>query len=95
MQKLQIEIPKKLMAKKLEGEWVFLNLENGEYYGLNETGSLVWDTIREKKDPEAAVSRLQETYQLERTRAQKDVANLLKDLEEQGLIRIEKLLKKS
>jgi len=38
-------LPKNLMGKKLGGEWVFLNLESGVYYGLNETGSLIWDEL--------------------------------------------------
>ena len=88
--KIRIEIPKKLMGKKLGGEWVFLHLENGRYYGLNETGSLIWDEIRDKKDSEAAVDRLQSAYHLERSQAEKDVRDLLKDLEKEGLIRIER-----
>ena len=85
----RIEILKKLMGKKLEGEWVFLHLENGRYYGLNETGSLIWDELREKKDPEAAATHLQSVYHLERSQAEKDVWDLLKDLEKEGLIRVE------
>ncbi len=87
--KVRVEFSKKVMGKKLEGEWVFLHLENGKYYGLNETGSLVWDEIREKKDPEEAVARLQTVYQLERRQAEKDVRDLLKELEREGLIRVE------
>lgn len=89
MSKKTMRIPKKLMGKKLEGEWVFLNLENGTYYGLNKTGSVIWDELKEKKNSEAAVGRLQVEYRLDRAQAEKDVKSFLKDLRQEGLVRIE------
>ena len=79
------------MGKKLDGEWVFLNLENGVYYGLNETGSLIWDELTESKDPQRATDRLAATFDIERTLLNKDVKNLLRELKKEGLIKIETL----
>ena len=80
---------KKIMGKKLDGEWVLLNLENGVYYGLNETGSLIWDQLSEKQDVEIAVSHLQKIFNVDRTRLLKDVNSLLKELGKEGLIDLE------
>lgn len=91
MPKKTVQISKKLMGKKLDGEWVFLNLDNGEYYGLNETGSLVWDKLSEGRSVEEILDRLEETYRVDRTVLEKDVRNLLKELSRGGLLRVEEL----
>lgn len=77
------------MAKKLEGEWVFLNLENGVYYGLNETGSLIWDKLLKEKSPEALADSLEGIFPVGRARLEKDVQKFLANLEQEGLIATE------
>lgn len=86
--KKSIRIPKKLMGKKLEGEWVFLNLENGEYYGLNETGSLVWDSLVKNKNLEAILESLKKKFQVEESRLEREVKEFLVDLQKEGLIEV-------
>ena len=82
---------KKVLGKKLDNEWVFLNLENGVYYGLNETGSLIWEALSAKEDLEAAIERLQEIFQVERATIEKDLKRFLKDIKKEGLAEIESL----
>lgn len=79
------------MGKKLEGEWVFLNLDNGEYYGLNETGSLIWDQLNQGRNIEEILDWLEEAYGVERSVLEKDVRNLLKELSHGGLLELEEL----
>ena len=86
MQKSHVRIPKKLMGKKLEGEWVFLNLENGHYYGLNETGSILWDELKTKGISGDAMGRLQKIFGVDRRILEKDVNRFLRDLKKEGLI---------
>ncbi len=90
-----IRIPKKLMAKKLEGEWVFLNLENGEYYGLNQTGSLIWDSLLKNKSQEVALEILQKKFPVERVRLEREFQEFLSDLQREGLIEIEGSLREA
>jgi len=78
-----------VLGKKIEGEWVFLNLEDGVYYGLNETGSLIWDGLEEKRDLQGIVSRLQELSGEERETLEEDAEGFLADLMKAGLIRAE------
>lgn len=35
----------KVISELLDGETIIINLENGNYYSLNETGSLVWNAL--------------------------------------------------
>ena len=84
-----IHISKNILGKKLDGEWVFLNMNNGIYYGLNEMGSLIWDEITARKDVEAVVGSLQSIFAVERSQAERDLKEFLKDLKREGLIELE------
>ena len=86
-----VKISKKLVGKKLKGEWVFLNLENGEYYGLNETGSLIWDQLASQKDPKAILDYLQQVFRTDRSALEKDLKQFLGDLEKEELAEIKSL----
>ena len=91
-----IQIAKNLLAKKLAGEeWVFLNLENGIYYGLNETGSLIWDELKTQKAPEKILDKLEAAFPIERPRLKKDLWNFLKELRKEGVIRYDAALEKA
>ena len=79
------------MGKKLDGEWVFLNLQNGVYYGLNETGSLIWDELKTAKDSETVLNRLQGSFGVNRSALEKDLNKFLRELKKEGLIEIEAL----
>lgn len=79
------------MGKNLGEEWVFLHLENGQYYGLNETGSLVWDELGKDPDKQAAISRLQKIFGIDRAVIERDVEGFLKELSKAGLIQVEDL----
>lgn len=90
MSSKNICIPKHILAKKLAGEeWVLLNLQSGVYYGLNETGSLIWDGLCAGEDPEAILERLEETFQMKPSTLENDLRRLLKDLQKEELVRIE------
>jgi len=84
-----IQIPKTLLGKKLDGEWVFLNLKNGVYYGLNETGSAIWDEISRSKDSKQILERLELTFGMDRSLLEKDLNQFLRELLREGLIRFE------
>ena len=80
------KINKKILGKKLHEEWVFLNLENGHYYGLNETGSILWDELKTKGISGDAMGRLQKIFGVDRRILQKDANRFLRDLKKEGLI---------
>ena len=80
------------MGKKLDNEWVFLNLENGEYYGLNETASVIWDELKSGKDIETVAKKLQKTFDIDRSVLEKDLRKFLEELQNEGLAQIETVI---
>ncbi|MCM8812185.1 MAG: PqqD family protein [Candidatus Omnitrophica bacterium] len=85
-----IRIPQKIMGKKLGSEWVLLNLDNGVYYGLNETGSVIWDELAAGTNGwESVVGRLEGMYEADRSELEKDVREFLRHLHKERLIELE------
>lgn len=86
--KHRVQLEKNVIGKKLDEEWVLLNLGNGVYYGLNETGSLIWDALKSRQDTEAVIDRLQQDFQVERATIRSDLKNFLDQLEREGLVKV-------
>ena len=83
----KIKISKQIIGKKLAGEeWVFLNLKNGAYYGLNEAGSLFWDELSRDGDLEQAVNRLCRIFDAEPLRIKQDMEVLVRRFKKEGMI---------
>ncbi len=48
----------KIMATDLGGEVVILDLDSGEYYGLNETAYEIWQSIANGEDINKSVEKI-------------------------------------
>ena len=70
-------------------EAVLLQLQHGQYYGLNAIGSQVWKMLQ--KEP-ISVAKLQnwmvETYEVEPGECARDLEGLLRSMSEAGLVEI-------
>lgn len=89
MKRNRFRLSKKILGKKLEGEWILLHLERGEYYGLNDTASLIWDELKRGHSFEDAIIRLQEIFSVGRPEIEGDMNHFLKELLEEGLVEFE------
>jgi hypothetical protein len=70
----------------LEREAVLLNLGNGVYYGLNRVGTAVWDLLKEEQPLEAVLTAVCDRYDVSEDVARADVAALVSQLQQEGLI---------
>ena len=86
MSKPKIRVAERLMAKKLDGEWVLLNVATGVYYELNEVGSTIWDELKTGKDPESILDCLEEEFQADRGELRRDLTGFLENLRSEKLI---------
>ena len=75
-------------SAQVEGESVILDMEEGVYYGLNPTGSRIWEAIQEGRRVEEVVSVILEQYDVEPEKCRKDVVSLIKRLEKNDLVKI-------
>lgn len=76
----------RVLSRALDGEAVLLDLASGNYFGLDEVGTLVWESLGEGGTVDAIVARMVGAYDVEAARAREDVMALLAELERRGLI---------
>ena len=70
----------------IDGEIVAMNLDNGDFFSLTETGKEIWELIDGQCDREAIVAALAESYGAERLTIETDVDAFLAQLRDAGLV---------
>jgi hypothetical protein len=76
-----------VIAREVDGETVLLDLQSGQYFGLDLVGGRVWAMLAEKPHTLGALSEgIEQEFDAERHRIESDLKVLLASLEEQGLI---------
>ncbi len=91
---MTIELPARVvitpdvMAQEVGGETVLLVLATGHYYGLDEVGTRMWQLLGEQEDTATVVARLLEEYEVDEATLQQDLARLIIQLAEAGLLTI-------
>lgn len=77
-----------LVAADMDGEKVMLNIENGNYYGLDSIGSRIWDLIEKPHSIREVVAVLCTEYDAEIEICQHDVLKFLSQLHARGLVEL-------
>jgi outer membrane protein assembly factor BamB len=75
-----------VVAETLDGEATIVDLENGTYYALNESGSFIWERLTRGSEPTEVAAGLASAYELDSELATEAVEELLKELSEHALI---------
>ncbi|MBF2004238.1 MAG: PqqD family protein [Chlorogloeopsis fritschii C42_A2020_084] len=79
---------KNQVSSEVLGETVILNMTSGIYYGLNETGTFIWNLIQEPKTVEYILSALLDEYEAKPEECKSDLLALIQDLADKGMIEI-------
>ena len=77
-----------ILTSKIEDQTIMMNLENGNYYGLNPVGSQIWEIIEQKISVKKLCSRLIKEYEVEESHCKKVVLSFLEKMNKSGLISI-------
>jgi coenzyme PQQ synthesis protein D (PqqD) len=83
----RVAINPSVIYRDLAGEVVLLNLESGVYYGLDAVGSRVWQLLMESRDVDEVCAILLDEYDVGADTLRTDVARLVSELSEKGLVR--------
>ena len=76
------------LHRELGGEGVLLQLDTGEYFGLDEVGERMWVLMMEDGDLARVESRLIDEFDVEPTRLSNDLTAFVGELVERRLIDI-------
>lgn len=80
----------RLITKKMSGEIIILDPIAGEIRRLNETASVIWQTIKRETTVEEIINKICQEFEVESPKARNDVLYFLKKYLEEDLIRITK-----
>lgn len=75
-----------LVTSNIDGEIVMMSVDNGEYYGLDEIGSRIWDLLENSISIEQLVDQLTEEFDVAKEDCINDTFEFLKDLLNKNLI---------
>jgi len=77
-----------VLVRFLEKESVFLNLETEHYYGLDETGTRMWQVVTAAPNIEDAYAQLLSEFDVEAELLRQNLSELLGQLIDIGLLRV-------
>ena len=60
-----------IVASDIDGEIVMMSIENGEYYGLDEIGSRIWELIEKPVKVSNLIDTLLERFDVDRETCEK------------------------
>ena len=78
--------PEHVMFRELDGESVLLNLQNEMYYGLDETGTRMWQLLTSADSVQAAIDILLEEFDVSPEILEQDLVQLITELKSHGLL---------
>ena len=85
----RVVVPQHVLVRFMDRESVLLNLETERYFGLDETGTRMWQVVTAAPNIEIALRQLQDEYDAEPHVLQNNLTELLGRLVENGLLSLQ------
>jgi hypothetical protein len=82
-------VPEHVLFRELEGESVLLNIDTETYFGLDDVGTRMWNLLAAGGSIQTAYDALLEEYDADPQTLKEDLADIINQLREKGLIQIE------
>ena len=83
-----IKIQPDILFQEVRGETVLLNLDNENYFGLDEVGTFFWKLLQENNDFQKVFDIMLDEYEVDAAQLEKDLNKLVEKMVEAGLINI-------
>jgi hypothetical protein len=78
------------LSTTIEGESVILHVGSDKYYGFNEVGTYVWESIQRPRTIKEVCQDVTEEYNVEYDQCRADIEDLIRDLVDKNLARIDR-----
>ena len=85
---MQITISEQVLFREVGNEGVILSLEDGHYFGLDETGTRIWKLLQSEQDLDAIAEHLVSEYDVTAERVRRDIEKFIDELVAARLISI-------
>lgn len=84
----RVTVPSHVLIRFLDKEAVILNIETERYFGLDETGTRMWQLVTAAPNVDTAYRQLLDEYDVQDEQLRQDLVELLGQLAENGLIQV-------
>lgn len=85
----RIKISDDVLFQELQGEAVLLDLKTGVYFGLDHTGTKMWQLLEQHKTIPAVVAEIRNEFDVTEERCSADLIDLVTRLQHEGLVSVE------
>jgi Coenzyme PQQ synthesis protein D (PqqD) len=75
-----------VISRRLDSGAVLVHIPSSRIFELNETGSMIWELLRESLDPAQITQRLIAEFEISESEAGDQVQKLLGQLRAEGLV---------
>lgn len=89
MQDIMVSRKEGLVEAEVDGEIVALHVDNGTCYGFNGTASAIWRMLDRPRRLDEICEDLTGDYEVEPEQCRREVMDLLRDLESDGLVELQ------
>ena len=84
----KVEISSEVLCQEVSGEMVLLDLNSEAYFGLDATGTRIWQLISETGDLQSAFDNMLAEYDVEEDQLHREFTDLVAQLADEGLVSI-------
>ena len=83
-----ITIPETLFAQVVDEEMVILDSISQEYFGLDETGAVIWQYLNEHGSLQKTYDAMREMYEVDEKQLEADICRFIQELVDAGLVEL-------
>jgi hypothetical protein len=84
----RVSVPDHVVYRAFDSETVLLNLDTGQYHGLNQSAGRMFDLLQQTRSPEVTIEQVAREFDMAVDKVADDFARLCTELKERGLIEI-------
>ena len=81
-----VQVLPDVLSQEVSGETVLLDLNNENYFSLNEVGTRIWQLLQEQNNLEKIYDILLDEYEVDAKQLRKDFDDIINQLKDTGLI---------
>jgi hypothetical protein len=85
----KLVISPEVLCQEVNGEMVLLDLDSESYFGLDTTGTRIWQLLQSGLSKQKLIEKMLDEFDIDRETLELDVHELLAKLLDAGLVRFE------
>ena len=86
-----VKVAPDVLFSEVQGEAVLLNVKTGIYFGLNQVGTSIWNSLEESVTLRVLQEKLVEQYEASPERVWTDLSALIGNLHDRSLVEVDSL----